>query len=85
MCFKQKLQVHISKKLNRHSRRPIWKICHLPDPPLFSLFSTFKDKGGCNDLGQRQKMRVAAAHDKKALRVPKCENFNRTDFFIFTP
>jgi hypothetical protein len=28
--------------LDRHSQRPIWKICHLPDPPLFSLFSTFK-------------------------------------------
>ncbi len=28
--------------LDRHSRRPTWKIFHLPDPPLFSLFSTFK-------------------------------------------
>ncbi len=28
--------------LDRHSRRPSSTICHLPDPPLFSLFSTFK-------------------------------------------
>ncbi len=39
--YKFKFQIN----LDRHGPRPIRTICHLPDPPPFSLFSTFKVHG----------------------------------------
>jgi hypothetical protein len=40
----EKCKFRFQIKLDRHSQRPFWKIWYLPDPPLFSLFYTFKVK-----------------------------------------
>ncbi len=36
--------VWLGKKERTQKNLRIWKICHLPDPPPFSLFSTFKKR-----------------------------------------
>jgi hypothetical protein len=41
--FTQKLHVQIQITLNRHSPRLMPNDCLLPNPPYFSLLSTFKD------------------------------------------
>ncbi len=54
-------QIKTQKDIYHYSPRPIPIICHLPDPPCFSLVTTFKEKNAhfllskngdfrCNDL-----------------------------------
>jgi hypothetical protein len=39
---KRRQQNKKTKNINRHGLRPMRNKCHLPDPPLFSLQTTFQ-------------------------------------------